>query len=162
MTARSSRQRGPSVPGRGSQMMARRKSSVPLLQKALADVKSICLLPAQPGLGLGHQAGEQSCFRRCVGRRPRCADPPSLPDSRCSFTFPSALSNQRDGAGWKPNQAPAAAKPLPSASSFTHQKLQQSPGNHSAWEALKIWLRTGTCISNSFPAGKAGGQAARS
>lgn len=59
-------------------------------------------------------------------------------------------------------QAPAAAKPLPSASSFTHQELQQSAGDHSAREALKIWLRTGTCISNSFPSGKAGGQAARS
>lgn len=59
-------------------------------------------------------------------------------------------------------QAPAVAKPLPSASSFTHQKIQQSPGNQSAWEALKIWLRAGTCISDSFPTGKAGGQAVRS
>lgn len=53
-------------------------------------------------------------------------------------------------------QASAVAKPLPSASSFTHQKLQQSPGNCSAREALKVQLRTRNCIANSFPGGKAG------
>lgn len=59
-------------------------------------------------------------------------------------------------------QAPAAAKPLPSAGSFTHGKFQQSAGYCSAWEALKMWLRTGTCISNSFSVGKAGVQTVRS
>lgn len=44
-------------------------------------------------------------FIRSAGRSPSCADWPSLPDRCCSCTFPSALCNQMDGSGWKPNPA---------------------------------------------------------
>lgn len=39
------------------------RAQLSLLQQALADEKSLCLLPSQPGSGLGNQAGEQSWFR---------------------------------------------------------------------------------------------------
>lgn len=82
---------------------------------------------------------------KMCGRSPCCAEQPPLPCSHCRFTFPSALCQGMVLAGNQP-QAPAAAKPLPSVSSFTHQKFQRSAGYCSAWEALKMWLRTGTCI----------------
>lgn len=44
------------------------RAQLSLLQQALADEKSLCLLPPQPGSGLGNQAGEQSWFRDVLGR----------------------------------------------------------------------------------------------
>lgn len=134
-TAQSSR-----VPGRAGPTTAHRSElSFHCYSKHLL-MRRVCVrcLPSQ-AQGWGTRQVSSPGSER-AGRSPCCADQPSLP---CSHMLPSALFKGMVPAGNQP-QAPAAAKPLPSASFFTHQKFQQSAGNCSAWEALKMWLRTGT------------------
>lgn len=98
-----------------------------LLQQALADEKNSCLLPSQPGPGLGNQTGEQSCFRRHAGRSPHCADQPSPPKSHCPSTFTSALCNQRGGSGWKPNPGPCCCQTTSFGKFFHTSKAPTKP-----------------------------------
>lgn len=63
--------RGQGEHGRGQQTPWERRpndsrhvrAQLSLLQQTLADEKSLCLAPSQPGSGLGNQAGKQSWLR---------------------------------------------------------------------------------------------------
>lgn len=111
--------------------------------------------------GLGTQAGEQSWFRDVLEGAPAV-----LSSHLCPAATAGSHSQVLCAEGWfwlETNPRPLL---LPNhflqRVLFTHPKFQQSAGYCSAWEALKMWLRTGTCISISFSVGKAGGQAVRS
>lgn len=100
-------------------------------------------------------------FRRSAGRSPSYADRPSLPDRRCSFMFPSALYNQMDGSGWKPNSALCCCQTTSFSMFFHASKTPAKPWQLLCRTDLKIWLRDFHFFP-SLPTGKARGQAARS
>ena len=141
MTAQSSRQRGPSVPRKGSQMIASREEfSFHCYSRRLLMRKTFfcCLLSHAWDWGT-RQASSPGSKDVLEGALPvlighLCPTATAVSRSQVPYAIRGMVPTGNQ------NQDPAVAKPLPSASSFTCQTLQQSPGNHSAWEALKICL----------------------
>lgn len=144
------------MPGRGGPRTAQRSElSFHCYSKHLL-MRTVCVS------GLGNQAGEQSWFKDGLEGAPAVLS---------SHLCPAATAGSRSQVLWAEGWFWLETNPRPrlllpnhflQRVLFTHPKFQQSAGYCSAWEALKMWLRTGTCISFSFSAGKAGGQAVRS
>lgn len=133
------------------------RAQLSLLQQALADEKSLCLLPSQPGSGLGNQAGEQSWFRDVLEGALAVLTSHLCPAATCSQVLCSK--------GWF--RLETNPRPLLLPNHFLQRALSHIKSSSKVL-AIALHGKLSKCGSEqgpaflSFSVGKAGGQAVRS